>query len=60
LTINKPTVFNGVLDISAESSNIALSSPDSQQATVYYGMVKYPTVAGQTSGTAKNNNRTIT
>lgn len=60
LTINKPTVFNGVLDISAESSNVALSSPDSQQATVYYGVVKYPTVAGQTSGTVKNNNRTIT
>jgi hypothetical protein len=60
LTVNKPTVFNGVLDISAESSNVTLSSPDSQQATVYYGVVKYPTVAGQTSGTAKNNNRTIT
>ena len=59
LTVNKPTVFNGVLDISAESSNVALSSPDSQQATVYYGMVKYPTVAGQTSGTVKNNNRNI-
>ena len=60
LTINKPTVFNGVLDISSEQSNVALSSPDSQQATVYYGIVKYPTVAGQTSGTVKNNNRTIT
>mgnify|MGYP003131564414 FL=1 len=60
LTVYKPTVFNGVLDISSEQSNVALSSPDSQQATVYYGVVKYPTVAGQTSGTAKNNNRTIT
>lgn len=60
LTVNKPTVFNGVLDISAESSNVTLSSPDSQQATVYYGMVKYPTVAGQTSGTTKNNNRNFT
>ena len=57
--IYTPTVFNGTLDISAETSNVAMSSPDSQQATVYFGEVIYPRVAGQTSGTTKNNNRNL-
>ena len=59
LNVYTPTVFNGTLDISAETSNVAMSSPDSQQATVYFGEVIYPRVAGQTSGTTKNNNRNL-
>lgn len=58
-TVYTPTVFNGTLDISAETSNVAMSSPDSQQATVYFGEVIYPRVAGQTSGTTKNNNKNL-
>ena len=58
-TVNSPTVFNGTLDISAETSNVALASADSQQATVYFGEVIYPRIAGQTSGTVKNNNRNL-
>lgn len=58
-TVNSPTVFNGILDISAETSNVALASADSQQATVYFGEVIYPRIAGQTSGTTKNNNKNL-
>lgn len=58
-TVYTPTIFNGTLDISAETSNVALSSPDSQQATVYFGEVIYPRVAGQTSGTAKNSTKNL-
>jgi len=59
LNVYTPTVFNGTLDISAETGNVAMSSPDSQQGTVYFGEVIYPRVAGQTSGTAKNNTRNL-
>lgn len=58
-TVFGPTLFAGTLDISAETSNVAMSSADSQQATVYFGEVIYPRVAGQTSGTAKNDNRNL-
>ncbi len=59
LNVYTPTVFNGTLDISAETANVAMSSPDSQQGTVYFGEIIYPRVAGQTSGTAKNNTRNL-
>ena len=59
LNVYTPTVFNGTLDISAETGNVAMSSPDSQQGTVYFGEIIYPRVAGQTSGTAKNNTRNL-
>lgn len=53
LTVHNPTVFQGLLDASAEQDNVVLDGPSSEQATVYFGEVRYSRAAGQTSGSAK-------
>jgi hypothetical protein len=52
-TVHNPTVFQGVLDASAEQDNVVFDGPSSEQVTVYFGEVRYSRAAGQTSGAAK-------
>lgn len=53
-TVHNPTVFQGVLDASAEHDNVVLTAASgAEDATVYFGEVRFSRAAGQTSGTAK-------
>lgn len=54
LSVYNPTVFQGVLDASAEHDNVSLTAASgAEDATVYFGEVRFSRAAGQTSGTAK-------
>ena len=52
-TVHNPTVFQGVLDASAEQDNVILQGPSdgsggNEAATVYFGEIRFSRAAGQT------------